>query len=208
MLSENDIVEIVINQRYVPSGQPMANVFHFQAQIVEGDWTDPANFSQFAADILIGMHTVVSVYQTDDVSYDSATFRNLTNGLDIGFYVPPTPLFGAVTGATEPLQLALSFKLNRATAIVRNGSKRFGGIADSFMNDATGAGMAGTAPTIAIQDWLAENTDIVAGGGDSCVARPIILRKTATGVPPTVFTYVASAIYRGAGSQNSRKELL
>jgi hypothetical protein len=208
MLSENDIVEIVVNQRHIPTGQAMVNVFHYQAQVVEGDWTDPANFAQFAADIMITMNEVVSAYQTTEISYDSATFRNLTNGLDIGIYIPPEPVLGAVSGTTEPLYVALSFKLNRATAIVRNGSKRFGGIADSFIVDPTGASIAGAANTVAIQDWLAENKDIVAGGGDTAVARPIILRKAAVGVPPTVFTYVASAIYRGAGSQNSRKQLL
>jgi hypothetical protein len=208
MLTENDIVEVVINQRHIPTGKPIVNVYHYQARTVVGDWSDPLDWRQLASDVFGTLYAVMSVYQTAEISWDSAVYTNLTNGLDIATYSPPDLTVGAVTGSTEPLYVALSFQLVRASRATRNGSKRIGGIADTFMTDANGSSFVGTAATVAIEEALSQSIPVVVGGGIDCALWPIILRKTALGVPPTVFSNVASAQYRGAGSQTSRKRLL
>ena len=208
MLVENDIVEIVINQRHIPSGQPIANVYHFQAIDVLEDWTAVNSFKALASDVFITLYTPMSVFQSNEISWDSAVFTNLTNGVDIATFNPDDPYVGQVASVSEPLQVALSFKLIRSGRTTRNGSKRLGGIADSIITDTDGAALSGTADILAIEEVLANTIDIVISGGLSCGLVPIILRKTALGVPPTVFSPVAGAEYRGAGSQNSRKTLL
>lgn len=208
MLAENNIVQVIVNQRYTGTGQTFMNVYHYLATNVTGTWTDPDNFADIAAEVYIGMNAVVGVFQSVGIAYDSADFANLSNGLDIAQYVPTVALGGAAAGDSEPLQVALTFRLNRATAATRNGSKRFGGISDSAITTPQAANLAGTANVVAVQDWLSEPIEVVAGGGDECTLLPIILRRAAVGVPPTVYSEVASAIFRGAGSQNSRKELL
>lgn len=207
-MENGDLVRVVVQQRFIETNEQMLNVFHYQVTDVEGTWTDPADFAQFAAEVLIGMQEVVGVFQTTEIAYDSATFTNLTNGLEFGVYIPPVDLFGVVTPPTEPLHVAISFKLNRSTLATRNGSKRFGGIADSLITDATGQGIAGLTQTATLEAWLAEPFEVVVGGGNEATAIPVILRTAATGVPPTVFNPIASAQFRGVGSQNSRKRLL
>lgn len=208
MLEENDIVEIVLNQRHIPSGQAITNVFHYLASSVVGDWDSPAYFRQAALDVFTTLHAVMSVYQSNEISWDSAVFRNLTNQLDIATYNPDDPIVGAVASVPEPLQVALSFKLIRATMATRNGSKRIGGIADSIITDTSGSNLVGTADVLNIEEAFSQGIDIVATAGVEVTFVPIILRKAATGVPPTVYSLVAGAEYRGAGSQNSRKQLL
>ena len=208
MLSVGDLVQVIVNQRFIPSNEQMLNVFHYRITEVTPEFETTADYIQFAAEVLIGMHGVVSVFQTPEIAYDSAVFTNLTNGLDFGTYIPPVDLFGVVTSATEPLHVALSFKLNRSTLATRNGSKRFSGIADTLITDATGQGIAGLTQTATLEEWLADSFSVVVGDGINCTAQPIILRKTATGIPPTVYNPIANAQFRGVGSQNSRKQLL
>lgn len=208
MLEDGDIYRVVVNQRHIPSGKQIVNRFHFMATEVVGLIAAPEDFAQIAAEVLIGMHTVVSPYQSDDISYDGATFENLTNGIDIGSYSPPTALVGADPSPPEPLYVALSFKLVRATRLTRNGSKRFGGIGDANLTTNDGSNLAGTVGITAIEDWLATPAEVVVGTGLDFVSIPTIVRIPALGGPPTVFTAVASSEYRGAGSQNSRKQLL
>lgn len=207
-MNENDIVKIVVNQRHIPTGQPIINVYHFLCTDVVGDWTSPLDFNQVAAEVFLGMHSYAGVFQTTEIAYDNATYQNLTNGLDLGIYIPPLDTFGVVESATMPLQVAASFKLVRTTAATRNGSKRFGGIADSLVNDATGQGLAGLAQTSSLEDWLASPIQVVVGGGNECTLVPIIVRKPSTNIPPTVYNRVLAGQFRGTGSQNSRKKLL
>lgn len=208
MLAENDIVRVVVNQRFILTNEPMLNVFHYLAVDVVGDWTSPTSYANIAAEILIPMNEYVGAFQTTDVAYDNAVATNLTDGLSFGTYIPPVDLFGATVGSTEPLQVAVSFKLTRSTLATRNGSKRFGGIADVLVTDATGQGIAGLTQTATLEDWLASPIEMVNGSGDTAVLLPIVLRQSAVGVPPTVYSIVASAQFRGVGSQNSRKQLL
>jgi hypothetical protein len=208
MLANGNIIQIVTHMTDTSRNIPFDNVFHFRAYDVEGVISDPLDLGQIAADWFIGLHTVVSVYQSNVVTWDSANFENLTNSVDIGSYNPEDPLVGVVASPPEPAYVALSFQYVRATRVTRHGSKRFSGIADTLITDGSGASLAGTADMVALQNYLFEGFEAVLGAGLEASFEPVILRRTAAGVPPTVWNTLASVEYRGAGSQNSRKRLL
>lgn len=208
MLVNGDIVQIVTHLTDTSRNIPFDNIFNFVAHDVVGDWSDPDALDQVAADWLIGLHLVLAPFLSNVVTFDSATFSNLTDGISIGNYNPPAPLVGSVAAQPEPAQVALSFQYVRATRVTRHGSKRFSGVADTLITDGSGASLAGTADMVALQDYLASDMDVVTGGGTDASFTPIILRMPATPIPPTVYNTVSSVEYRGAGSQNSRKRLL
>lgn len=208
MLSNNDIVRFTVKQTILASGAEVFNVFYYQAQNVVGTIDETDDYEQIITDFMGTVMTPVSAMQSSNLDYTSTVYDNLTNNLDQYTFTAATPSTGQVPSASEPSQTALSFKMVRSTRVTRNGSKRVGGIAVGLITDPKGQSLAAAATTIAIQDAFAAPVDVVISVGKELTLVPVIIRRPAADAPVTVFNYVAACIYRGVGSQNSRKELL
>jgi len=208
MLNENDIVRFTVKQTIIASGAEVFNVFYYQAQDIAGVIETPEDYADMISDFMATVMGPVSQIQSSNLDYTSTIFDNLTNNLDQFTSTATSPSTGAVPSASEPSQTALSFKLVRATRLTRNGSKRIGGIAVGLITDPKGQSLVGNAQIVAVENALSQNVDMVLSDDQAVTLVPVIIRKPAVAGPVTVFNFVSDAVYRGVGSQNSRKELL
>lgn len=208
MLTEGNIIRLTVKAHLLDGGTPVNNVYHYQAEGVVGDWSATSETEQLITDFAGTVLTVISNIQSNRLAYDEIVFDNMTNLIDQTTYTPPAPLFGAVESGSEPGNVSASFKLIRTTRVTRHGRKSIGGIADNLVTVSDGSSMDGLATVTAIEEVLAESIDIVAGDGVFVTLHPVIVRRPAVGLPVTVFNYVASAEFRGVGSQASRTTLL
>lgn len=207
-LVDGDIVRFVLNAHLSVTGAPVINAFWFQVSELTGDLSTPEDFRLVCQDVFLTITDVFRNVQSIHLLYDNLVMDNMTNGIDFGVYAPTVLVTGNVNIESDPGQTALSFKLQRTNRLTRNGSKRVGGIAASLITDTDGSDLVGTANILAIQEMLAAPIDIAGIISGSCVLTPMIVRRTATGVAPTVFQPVFGAIFRGVGSQTTRKRLL
>jgi len=207
-LEDGDIVRVVVNAHATANGAPIINVFWYEVSELTGVISTPDDLKQAAGDAFITVVTPMSAIQPSAIVYDNAVLDNMTNLIDTATYIPSIPVTGTNGTVAEPTGMALSFKLVRTNRTTRNGSKRVGGITSGYVSNTTGSSLVGLPAIVAIEDAFSEPFDVVVGGGNSCVFNPVIVRRTTTGTPITVFQPVSACVYRGVGSQNTRKRLL
>lgn len=208
MLVNGDIVRFTVNQSLTTTGAVIINVFHYQAAAITGTISTVAQYEAMITDFMASVMSHFAFFQSEDLSYVSTTLDNVTNLVDQTTYTATSPTEGDFAGPSNSGQTALSFKLIRTNRSTRNGSKRLGGVADGQLDTADGSNLVGSVPIGNITAALAATLPMVLPSAAGVDLIPVIARKPALGLPVTVFNPIASAEYRGVGSQNSRKELL
>jgi len=207
-LEDGDIVRVVVNAHLAANSAPVINVFWFEVSELTGVISTSEDLEDAAADAFSTMMSPCQVYQSNQLVYDSAVLENMTNLIDYAIYTPASVVTGALTQESDPGGTALSFKLIRSNRLTRNGSKRIGGIGNNIVDDTTGADLAIQPGIAAIEAAFSTPFDVVVGAGGSCVFTPVIVRRPASGLPVTVHQKVNACVFRGIGSQVSRKRLL
>jgi hypothetical protein len=205
--ADGDVLRITMFGYTQYNSSPLNNVFHYVVSELTGSFTNIEDQVQLAGDFLATVQPTFAEVQSIGAIISSVEVRNMTNLVDVATYIPTGLVNGDLPVNAEPSQVALSFKLNRTTALTRNGSKRVGGIGVGVVTDTSGENLIDDPRITAIELMLAATIEIVTGL-DSCVLIPVIARRPATGLPITITNRVASSSYRGAGSQNTRKRLL
>jgi hypothetical protein len=207
-LEDGDIIRLVVASHTTANAQPALNVFWYQVGELTGAIDTPDTLKATAGQMFVHLATNMAAVQSNALVYDSALLDNMTNLIDTAEYVPLTAFTGSLAYVSNPTQLALSFKLVRTNRTTRNGSKRVGGIGLNMIGDTTGAALASDARVLSIQAAFNVPINIDVDDGNTCRMHPVIVRRPATGSPVTIFQAVSDCIYRGAGSQNTRKQLL
>jgi len=207
-LEDGDILRFVLNAHNTANGAPIINVFWYEVAELTGVISTPADLRAVALDVFGTLYPPLIDIQAVGTVYDNIVMDNMTNLIDTASYAPPTPVTGSIAGPAEVTQVALSFKLVRTNRLTRNGSKRIGGIHEAVIEDTTGATFAAGATCTAIETILRDPIEVAAPVDGDCLLYPVIVRRPPVGSPVTVFQRVSDAVFRGAGSQNTRKRLL
>lgn len=125
MAVAGDVAKVTVSATYL--GQVCQNVFFYRIQDAPTEGWKTGLASEFALQVL----TEIRALQVDTYQYTGLQVINLFNAADL-LEVPLT-VAGTVAAATSvllPSYVSLSFKLNRANALVRNGRKQIGGLMD------------------------------------------------------------------------------
>lgn len=163
-ISVGDVLRLTSCQNIF--GELACNVFFY----VVAAWTGNLDYE----DILDEFNTTVSgaqaAMQTSDVVYDNLLVENVTNGIDFASLSTGLPT-GAKSPPTLPSYVAAGFRLDRATAVTRNGFKRIAGIRESGVveneftdaTDPTAIAYAGVLDSPLILDVNDELTPVIVG---------------------------------------------
>jgi hypothetical protein len=193
-----DLLQVITHQRYL--GEDLMNVFYYR-------WfSAPALDNSIYPELLDDFNEVVIAkvreIQVDGLTYDTVEIKNLSNGVD--FAVNPlgfTGLIPAADDAQMPSYVSMGFQLLRDSLVTRNGYKRFAGVIESAVDGNTFVGY--NVATAAIEVALADRLH----AGLVEVASPIIVKRPI--LPPVgsdyLYSSVASALFKGLGTQNTRK---
>lgn len=196
-LAVGNIIQIIDTQTYL--GQEVLNVYHYRCTAVSPTPTDPYGnlLDMFDVDVVEN----VAEIQMSNLLHVSREARNLSNGLDFAINSSVIP-GGMSTDTHQELNSFTSagFLLQRSSLATRNGYKRVGGLSET---DVVG------------NDWVGETTrlDDIEGAFAMTITaelgvtfQPIILKAGSDPLTEDpIYSNVATASFRGIGTQNSRK---
>ena len=195
-MAVGDLWEVRDIQEFL--GQQVINVYHY-VQLTDPDIGSEAAIAaelntQFYANVA-SMVTAIQDVALTHVRLESAQFGSFT-----AFDVVSNGDNGQVSGDALPSFAAWAFRLNRESRVVRNGSKRVGGVPESYQVN----GLATSAAITAMGPYITGLTAILSF--DSIpVWQPVILRVPPDGSLPTVWSAIADVGFGTVTSQNSRK---
>jgi len=193
-----DLIQIIDQQSYL--GQTVLNVYYYRYFLVApsvGAYLEEV-LTNFEEDILPPIRAI----QSSLLVHEVLEARNLSNGLDIATSNPD--LAGTRTGTTDSSMasfMSYGFQLVRESLATRNGYKRFAGLLEPDLQ----GNISTIAPALLDAVEVALAGQIFLGAVEAF--SPVIYRRS---VPPpvgTTYTYseVGSAVYKGVGTQNTRK---
>lgn len=197
-IATGDLLQIVDNQTYL--GEDLMNVYYYR-------WFSAPALDNVVYDDLLDdfkevvVNKVIAV-QVEQLEHTTLEIKNLSNGID--FRVLTLELTGDIPAADDallPSYQAMTFQLIRDSLVTRNGSKRYAGVIESAVegNEFVGYDSAIAAIETALSDKL--HTGII----ETCA--PIIVKRPFT--PPVGSSYeyssVSAALFKGLGTQNTRK---
>lgn len=197
MADGNDIIRITDRQTLL--GQVVLNVYFYQLQDT-GTFGD-GYLDDIAAHFVEAVITPVTALQINVLEHTELFLENLTNGLDILTYDTDFPIEGSVSGEdVMPPFVSYGFQLIRESRATRNGYKRFAGVPENMVDSGVYVG----SPTLISDVETGLAADIVSGLATLC--HPVIVRHPID-VPliSPVFSNVGASLFRGIGSQNTRK---
>lgn len=192
-----EIVEIVTVARQANIVDDILNVFHYRNddQVAISGADISALLDEFIAEVLPG----IVAFQSDQIVYTEVRGRSVTGVTFASVSLGSTD--GDITGSALPPYVAYEFIYKRATALTRNGFKRFGGVIEEAIDqggNVTGAVAAALTAAEPILETVL--VDIV-----GFPYRPIILGRP---VPPTLPLRVGEIdeiAFQRVTTQNSRK---
>lgn len=147
--------------------------------------------------------------QTVSVAHTRLEIDNMENFLtDSVIVVPDSPVLGSVGDNYAASSTAASFQLVRQNRTTRHGSKRIAGVPDTAVTN--NVVVAGGEPTfIAAGEQMAAGFTFDIGVGETMSIVPVIAKTpVAPATLPTAYNNVIEGLFRGIGSQTSRKQLL
>jgi hypothetical protein len=204
----NDILRVTDVQTWQTTGQSMLNVYWYQVVAI----ASPSTLLESGADVALEFEQTVLLpvraIQSNSILHTSLRMT-IYGALEEDYeYLYNPPLAGSAVGEITSTFFTWSFKLNRTFKLTRNGSKRIGGTPDSLSTDARGLNQVGSAFVTNIETAFAADLIILGTGGPNMTLRPVIVRQSPAGLGPVNPNPIASATFRGFGTQNSRKQLL
>lgn len=171
-LAVGDIVQIIDKQ--VLATEDIMNVYFYEVTDIGTGMTLQDMTDGFEYLLINEMAS----QQSTDLTHTEVTGFNLTNGLDIASTV--TGISGGAGGSGLATNLlAIGIKLNRSTALTRNGSKRIGGVTEA---DVTGNILAVGVQAFwqGVADRMAIEYDVMPDGLATVGhAIPVIVGRTA-----------------------------
>lgn len=209
MVQTGDFIQLIAEQTMTNIEGPIINNWSFEVLSI----TAPQPFINIATFLeawyVENFLPPILAMQSTSLSHVLLRWNNYSNFVT-DFLVQPltTPVTGNVAIEFNNSAVAWSFELVRTTRITRNGSKRIGGVPESFVANNVPVAAA-TAAAAAVVDLL-ENIPPIDLAAAGTMQLQLVIPKTpiAPTTLPSVFNTVSEVVFRGVGSQNSRKQLL
>ena len=209
MPSVGDIIEVKDFQSLANVSGEILNVYHFEVASL-GTATSlqqiDEDFRDWWYDTFL---TSILAVQTSGTTHTRIEVNNL-NAYATEFFIitPLNPSNGDVIGEFSSSSAAWSIELVRTLRTTRNGGKRIAGVPEDFTSNnvatATAIGLLQD-----VTDNMSAGQQVPYGVAQQMAMLPVIIRR---GIPPShvpqVVNPVGAAVYRGVGSQTSRKQLL
>jgi len=196
-IATGDLLQITDFQTYL--GEECLNVYYYR-------WFSAPTFDNSAYAPLLADFNAVVIAPVIDIQHylllhDRLEIRNLSNNLDFAALITNVAgTRGTSDAQAMPSFNSAGFQLVRDSLIVRNGYKRYAGLSDDLM-----AGNNYSPGASEIADVITGLTSFLQIGLID-VAAPVIVKRP---IDPPLLTYdyasVVSALYKGAGTQNTRK---
>ncbi len=209
MVTNGDIIQVIDKQTYSPSLFPLENVYHFQVSALSGVFTFPLDGVQFGTWFYASYLAEVLDCQSSAVNHAVLKMSNLMDYIvDFSEYSSTVIPVGHQTVPFLSFQDAFSIELLRTTRATRNGSKRIGGVPETFSDN--GQIVAGFLPTVInmANKLGATVTYEPIPGFPIMDLTPVILKSPVLPpIVPTVINPVRGGLFKGLGSQNTRKHL-
>lgn len=206
----NDIYRVTLTQVWDGDSPVSLNVFYYK-EISTIPGSD--NSAELAAQFALNVDVPIRAIQADIVSTIEISVENIVPSADntyLAYTAGTRP--GSNTSGALPPYVAWAFRLNRNNSAVRNGAKRFWGVAESDQED--GIAVAGIVTALNAVSTAIGAT--LGTGGTTSLYQPRIFRagrpvqvipeKTIPALLQNDYD-VASVSYRQISSQNSRKFL-
>lgn len=204
-----DVLQIKMFQELVGIEGEILNVFYYQCGSTVTPWTlndNAEGFTDSWAEVIISLFTPL---QTAQLTHTRLEVNNLM-AFATDFFNHPydAPIPGAVGFEYMSPATAYSIQLTRTFRTTRHGSKRVAGVPEPYVANNALAGSAITlmpslVGTLGGPIFIEYNSSF-----DPVELEPVILKSPVLTTPPTIINPVSGAIFRGIGSQNTRKQLL
>lgn len=170
-----DILQFTDTQVFL--GQQMLNVYHYRVDLVEANVTYADVINEFEGTVVQAVRGV----QHSTCTHTGMIVRNLTNGLDI--FEEAISQAGSISvGGPAPSFESLGYRLLRATALTRHGSKRVGGLYDT-LSEGNNIKADQMVAVNLVATRLAEDLVVDAGGGFDFTLAPVIVGRFPVGDP-------------------------
>lgn len=197
-ISTGDLLQIIDKQVYL--GEELMNVYYYRYSSAPA--VGNAIYEELLGDFRDNIVEAIVDVQVTALEHTELEIKNLSSGVE--FAILPINLTGVIPAAEEalaPSYVSINFRLLRDSLVTRNGSKRISGLTDLSIegNEFVGYNTQRDAIEVAMGQPL------YAGAIE--VAYPVIVKRPI--VPPVgtgyVYSSVASVVYGGLGTQNTRK---
>ncbi len=192
-----DLIRITDQQTLL--GQQVLNVYFYRVNettTLTGDYLAVIG-GWFVPNVV----TPVAAMQEVHLSHNSLFLENLSNGVDIESYTTGLPILGAATGDDcMPPFVSYGYQLLREERNTRNGYKRFAAVPESLVTD--GVYIGSMTPIHTIEAAL--GADIVLGIIHA-LAPVIVKHPVSVPAGAYIFSNISAGIFKGIGSQNTRK---
>lgn len=206
-MEQGDIIQVTDVQMMDGYVNPILNVYYFRVATMTVE--TPLNIyadqlgESFASEYL----SVIKDIQSNRIHHTEVRFFNMSFQQEEAVYIYDNPINGGLAFDSVPANLTYSFRLQRSTRLTRSGRKGISGVVDDaiinsrVLNPIFAISVSAVAERLATP-WLVE------GESADAALLPIIVRVPDNpGTVPTVTNVVSGAVFRGFGTQNSRKAL-
>lgn len=209
MPQTGDFIQLIVEQTMAGIDGPAINNWSFEVLSMTG--SQPFSNIAVFLDVWYSdiFSTPIRLMQSSSVVHTLLRWNNYSNYVT-DFLVQPLsdPPPGQQISDFSSSASAWSFELVRQTRLTRNGSKRIPGVPDILsVNNAP------TATAITLSNDVVTMLEVlppidIGAGGEIQLALVIPKTPVAPATLPTQFNTVTEVLFRGVGSQNSRKQLL
>jgi len=197
-VATGDLLQITDFQQYL--GEECLNVYYyryFSAPTIDNTVYEPL-IDDFASRVIGAVRQI----QVNTLKHDRLQIKNLSNGID--FFEKVINIDGELDVADDAeLQsyVSLGFQLIRDSLVTRNGYKRIAGLVESQVDGNTFTGGIGTVN--GIRDRFTESLTV----GIIQVAAPVIVKRPIPVPAGSAYVYssVVECLFKGLGTQNTRK---
>lgn len=206
-MEQGDIIRITDVQTLDGYTKPILNVYYYQVVSLTAEVQLPVYAQELAVSFLNEVLEYVRGLQVSALKHVGISFLNMSNQAEIGDYTFEEPYPGLLTGDYVPSNVTYSFRLQRYDRLVRNGRKSISGVPDAVITAGRTLNPTYSGPVSDASLALGRFFN-VEGETTDATLNPIIVRIPANpGVVPTVWSPIVRALFRGFGTQNSRKAL-
>lgn len=206
-MQQGDIIQLVVSHEMVGYNRPLLNVYNYLVFTI----TDEVPLQVYYMDIVAAFRNeVISTlipFQSASVIYKSIELKNLMFQQEIATYYFEPDYHGQLLGEYLPANVNFTFKLQRYSALTRNGRKAIPGVPEVVTTAGRLLNPAYAELVETASEALADEVTVNGDTTDATLLPVIVKRPLNPGVPPVTWTTVIAAPFSGFGTQNSRKEL-
>lgn len=206
-MDQGDIIRITDVQQVTGYTDPILNVFYYRVFTLTASVELPVYAQELAEAFYLSVLQHIVPIQSSSLSHVRLDFMNMSFQQEIASHAWDIPYVGLDGGPFAPANVSYSFRLVRYNRLTRNGRKSISGVpVDAITSGRTLTPVyvgAVSACATALGSSIA-----VEGETTDATLTPIIVRVPPNpGTAPTVTNPITMAVYRGFGTQNSRKAL-